>query len=449
MSTETLDLVDSTNEAAPGSAEETVTYLTIHNAAGDRTYALRAEHSLLIGRDPACELRIDEPSVSRKHAKLTVVEGRAHLADLDSQNGTVLGDTRLTGRAQLQPGDVFYIGGSTFIFHEPHALGAWNEHLLPCPNVRAVAADPKTRLFCRELENTARSALNVLLQGETGTGKEVAARALHFSSDRRLAPIIAVNCAALPEALIESELFGHERGAFSGAHATQTGLFEEAHGGTIFLDEVGELSLPAQAKLLRVLETRRVSRLGEGSRERTLDLRVIAASNRDLADEVAQGRFRRDLYFRLAGAKLWLPALRDRRADVPVLAYSFLDEARQQLGREAVSIGARAMALLLEQSWPGNVRQLRHLMELCAANAEGTTLCPRELQARLEPTPMSPRSAPGFRPLEDEVRELEKSRMSAALSATQGNQKRAAELISMPRRTFLTKLKTYGLERFR
>ncbi len=442
MSTETIDLVDF-GFSAPENTQEALTYLTIHQASGDRTLVLREEHSLLFGRDPACELMIDEPSVSRKHAKLMVIEGVAHLADLDSQNGTVLGDQRLLGRARLAAGDAFYIGGSTFIYHRPHALGTWKEHRF----TGVIAVDPKTRMLCRQLESSARSELNVLLQGETGTGKEVAANALHIGSNRSRAPMVAVNCAALPETLVESELFGHERGAFSGAHASQMGLFEEADGGTIFLDEVGELPLVAQAKLLRVLETRRVSRLGDASRERHLDLRVIAASNRDLEEEVAAGRFRRDLYYRLAGAKIIIPPLRERRADLPVLAYSFLDEQRKKLAREPVSLDAAAMTLLLGHDWPGNVRELKNVMERCATGSERSVVCARELKTHL-PNRNTVRSGPSvFRPIDEEVRALEKDRMSAALDATQGNQKRAAELISMPRRTFLTKLKAYGLER--
>jgi transcriptional regulator with GAF, ATPase, and Fis domain len=375
-------------------------------------------------------------------------------------------------------------------------------------------ADPAMSRLYTLVDRLAAVDLPVLICGETGTGKELIASALHArsKSSRRLLPMVTVNCAAIPENLVESELFGHERGAFSGAVATKVGLLEVAHGGTVFLDEIGELALAAQAKLLRVLETKRLTRVGD-VREREVDIRIIAATNRDLDAEVKAGRFRQDLFFRLSGAMLWLPPLRSRKRELQLLAQAFLDEAATRAGREQMQISAAAMARLSAYSWPGNIRELKNTMEYLAAAVLEPVLEPSHLGERLggegalpaapsvaavppapvprQPTPLvssppvaqsggggplrsmedelrelersrlaaalaagerrgaEPAPDPGaigMRPLEEEIRELERNRISAALVATGGNRTRAAKLIGMPLRTFLAKLKQYNLQ---
>jgi DNA-binding NtrC family response regulator len=325
-----------------------------------------------------------------------------------------------------------------------------------------IVADPAmTRLYAL-IERLAASELPVLVSGETGTGKELAASALHHGSARKRGPLVALNCAALHENLLESELFGHEKGAFSGALAAKPGLLESAAGGTVFLDEIGELPAAAQAKLLRVLETKRVTRLGD-VREREIDIRIVAATNRKLDDEVKRGVFRQDLFFRLSGAMIWLPPLRDRPRELPILAQSFLAEACASLDRAPMAISASAMRRLLTYSWPGNVRELKNVMDYVAATVPESGLEAWHLQERLGdagaeistteeslPPALAPATPPTgaaatFRPIEDEIRELERSRMEGALAATGGNQTRAAELISMPLRTFVAKMKLYGL----
>ncbi|HWN68431.1 MAG TPA: sigma 54-interacting transcriptional regulator, partial [Haliangium sp.] len=364
---------------------------------------------------------------------------------------------------------------------------------------KAVLADPAMLRLYELLRRLARSDLPVLVLGETGTGKENAAAAVHHFSARADRPLVALNCAAIPESLIESELFGHERGAFSGATAAKPGLLERASGGTIFLDEVGELPLGAQAKLLRALEVRRITRLGD-VREREVDLRIVAATNRELEDECKAGRFREDLLFRLSVATVRLVPLRQRPREIPVLARLFLGQACSRMGRPIASLSDAVLERLASYEWPGNVRELRNSMEYAAATMAGEMVELRDLPARigghlevvLESRPGDPLSgdagpggavrggavpdhavpgdagaedaAPGeavaggtsasqgegasvetwapehtvrrFRPLTDEVRELERTRMIEALEATGGVQKHAAALIGMPARTF-------------
>jgi DNA-binding NtrC family response regulator/pSer/pThr/pTyr-binding forkhead associated (FHA) protein len=329
-----------------------------------------------------------------------------------------------------------------------------------------VVADPAMVRLYALVERLAASDLAVLVCGETGTGKELAASALHHWSARRDRKFLTLNCAALTETLLESELFGHEKGAFTGAQTSKPGLLETAGGGTVLLDEIGELPLTAQAKLLRVLETKRVIRLGD-VREREIDIRIVAATNRNLQEEVAAGRFRQDLFFRLGGATVWLPPLRDRKRELPLLAQVFLREACAALGRPPMGVSPAAMQVIATYRWPGNVRELKNVMEYAAATVAEQTVQPWHLEniggphgmgARppQPPAPADPGTttgalapAPRFRPIDEELRELEKARMIAALEATSGNQTRAAELIQMPLRTFVAKVKQYGITRRR
>jgi DNA-binding NtrC family response regulator len=318
-----------------------------------------------------------------------------------------------------------------------------------------LVADPAmTRVFAL-LERIAASQLPVLVTGETGVGKENAAFAVHHWS-KRTGAFIPVNCAAIgPESLVDSELFGHDKGAFTGATAAKAGLFESAAGGTVFLDEVGELPLAIQAKLLRALEAKTITRLGE-TRERAIDVRVVAATNRSLDAEVAAGRFRQDLYFRLGGATVILPPLRDRRCEIPLLARAFLADACTRGGRAEMTITPEAMQVLLVHDWPGNVRELRNTMDYVVAAAPDERVEPSDLPERLGgasaaaapvaiPADASVDAKATFRPINEEIRELERRRMAEALAAAGGVKTRAAQLIDMPIRTFTLKLKQYKL----
>lgn len=312
-----------------------------------------------------------------------------------------------------------------------------------------VLVDPAMVRIYEQVQRIARSQLSVLIHGETGAGKELVARALHEWSDRRQHALVSLNCAALPDSLLESELFGFERGAFTGANQAKMGLIEKASGGTLFLDEVADLSLSAQAKLLRVLEERRVLRVGS-TEERPVDIRLVAASHQHLEQAVQRGAFRKDLLYRLRGACITIPPLRERPREIPILARAFLLEFCEQQKKGPLTIGDDAMAQLVSWEWPGNVRELRSAMEYVAATADSDEVqvwhlpqTGRHGNGQTEPLPIEPHTS--FRPLFDELRELERTRMQQALDVAEGVQLHAAQLVNMPVRTFYMKAKQYGL----
>ncbi len=329
----------------------------------------------------------------------------------------------------------------------------WETGELEVGNQRILVTDPRMRKVYTLLRNRlAASNVPVLIQGETGTGKELVASAVHHWSTRSEGPFLAINCAALPDNLIESELFGHEKGAFTGADSARRGLFAEADRGTLFLDELSELSLSAQAKLLRVLESKRVRPLGQ-YRELEVDVRLVAATHRNLSRAVSLGTFRRDLFFRLKGACVVLPPLRRRPVELLELAERFLEQAGFRQG-----LAPEAERMLQTYAWPGNVRELKSAMEYLALVSDGP-IDARSVDDWIHSSSDaaatgsldllyaegSAHSRASFRPLSEEIAELERSRIEQALEAAQGNRTRASELIGMPLRTFSNKLKQYGL----
>jgi two-component system response regulator AtoC len=284
----------------------------------------------------------------------------------------------------------------------------------------------------------------VLLQGESGTGKEVLARAIHLQSPRRAEAFVAVNCGAIPEALLESELFGHAKGAFTGADRARRGLFVEADGGTLFLDEVGELPLPLQVKLLRVLQEEEVRPLGE-SKSRAVDVRVIAATARDLEEEVSAGRFREDLFYRLNVLRVAVPPLRERSQDVPLLVDHFLAHFRGALGKPVHGIAEDALQRLVAYGWPGNVRELENVIERAIILATTDQLTLRELPTNVaHPEPGADVGA-GELSLRLARRAAEIEVIRRALRATRGNRTHAARLLGVSHRALLYKLKEYAI----
>jgi two-component system response regulator AtoC len=590
----TLGAPRTLGDGEPPEADER-RYLLVFESSSSWMYELPRSGEVVVGRFETADLRLSDPSVSRRHARIAMRAGAAYASDLGSQNGTRINGEGVTGERRLASGDVITVCATSLVFYssarrvaarraedaqsfrqrldeeleralryrrsftvvsaigiapsdrpqvteclqtalrvvDRFAFQAASELcvLMPelgsdeaqreaerlvvllraiapevrvgfatCPgnggdvdSVLAIArdaaaaarpgaaagaaaalgtreigdrsitvADPAMSRVWVLIERLAAAEMPVLVWGETGTGKELAAQAVHAWSPRREHRLVPVNAAALPDSLFESELFGYAKGAFTGAGATKPGLVEAAQGGTLFLDEVGEMGLGAQAKLLRVLETRRVTRIGE-VHERAVDVRFVAATSRDLAAEVKAGRFRQDLFFRLSGATVWLPPLRDRKRELPILAQRLCAEASARAGRPVLTISDWAMRVLADYSFPGNVRELRNLIDVVVATVSEPVLQPWHLAGLLQgqggDTPPPADEAPpegatahsvalpsqAFRPIEEELAELERRRMIEALDAARGNQTRAAELIHMPLRTFQTKVRLYDL----
>jgi len=295
----------------------------------------------------------------------------------------------------------------------------------------------------------------VLIHGETGSGKEVIAQAIHEGGSRKKAPLRAINCAAIPQTLLESVLFGHEQGAFTGADKAAPGIFEQANGGSVFLDEIGELAPSAQAALLRVLETKRLMRVG-GHKEIEVDVRVIAATHRDLEAMVEAGRFRQDLLYRLNTMTLRIPPLRERTDEIKALAEKFLKEASTKSGGTVKSIDAKALQALEAYSWPGNVRELRNVIERAVVLAEGKAIQLADLTERVRggrPTQAQPElgevdpSEETSSDYRDRVRKFETELIIRALHKANGNQTEAAKALNLPLRTLVHKIQTYGIKK--
>jgi len=323
---------------------------------------------------------------------------------------------------------------------------------LPPP---ALVGDGEAMQQLRQLiARIAATRSTVLILGESGTGKELVARALHDASPRRGRRFVAINCAAIPPALLEAELFGHRRGAFTDATRDRTGLFEDADGGTLFLDEIGELPLALQAKLLRALQDGEIRRVGDTASIK-IDVRLIAATLRDLADDVREGRFREDLYYRLAVVPLVIPPLRDRAEDIPQLARFFAHRhaARHQLGE--VVLSAQAIEALVRHAWPGNVRELENAIERAVVLADGPSAGPRTVEAEAVTRPGGARGGssvpapavadPAALSIKKASRELEEGLIKRALDVTQGNRTNAAKLLEISHRALLYKMKDYGI----
>jgi two-component system, NtrC family, response regulator AtoC len=413
--------------------------------------ALVEPGSLVVGRGDDCDLAVADALASRRHIVLHARDGGLVVEDLGSRNGTfVVRTLPATGDATagavrervpagttrpLELGAALQIGGALVAIFPAGAL-ALDEPVDPA------VLSPAMRLACDRLDKVAASELSVLMLGETGVGKEVFARRLHARSPRRDGPFLAINCGHTPESLLDSELFGHERGAFTGAIAVKPGLVEAAAGGVFFLDEVGDMPPVLQVKLLRVLQELRVRRLG-ANLDLPIDVRFVAATNRDLAAEVAAGRFREDLYYRLAGMTIVVPPLRERPEELRALTDQLLRRACARDRAEVPAVSPDVYRHLAGHRWPGNIRELGNVI------ARGRVLAGTgpirvdhlSFDVSLDVAPAAPR------PAADTARVAECARIQEVLAACAGNQTRAARELGITRRALIVRLERYDLTR--
>jgi two-component system, NtrC family, response regulator AtoC len=465
--------------------------LVVYTRQNSRVVPLLPNTVLSIGRSTDAAIVVDDASVSRHHARLHVSE-EVEVEDLGSSNGTTLvrnnpmrndestngsiGPMNPNERNRLRPGDVLRVG-SVVLALQVRGRPASGTHAATNP----ILVDPEMLRVHDLVKRAAATELSVLILGETGAGKEVMAETIHRHSRRVSGPFLKLNCAALADSLLESELFGHERGSFTGAHTSKAGLLEATDGGTVFLDEIGEMPLGTQAKLLRVLEERSVIRVGS-TKPRQIDVRFVTATNRDLNKQVNRGAFRRDLYYRINGLTVRIPPLRQRPSELEPLALHFLRQMSVRSGQGDVRIARSAIDRLKQHNWPGNVRELRNVMEraalLCngdSVRAEHIIVEPGDLPEdepdlafdditavfvpgasqpsrtipQLTPTlpggaPM-PQTALPQQPADDTPDE--RTRIVRALEACGGNQTRAAEVLGVSRRTLINRLEEFSLPR--
>jgi len=305
-----------------------------------------------------------------------------------------------------------------------------------------IGSAPKMQEVFKMIERVANTDSTILVLGESGTGKELVARALHFNSRRQFAPFVPVNCSALPENLLESELFGHRRGSFTGAISDKKGLFEEADGGTIFLDEVGSMSAMLQSRLLRVLQEREVRRVGENT-SIYVNVRVVAASNEPLEKRIQEGSFREDLYYRLNVIAIPLPSLRERRDDIPLLVAHFLKEYNRRRKRSVGAVSEAALGLLLDYSWPGNIRELENVIERAVILCDGKTIEPWDFPFTNARTRAGEAAAA---PTEGTLEDVEKAHIMRVLRQVGGHRTKAAQALGVDRKTLRAKIRRYGIQ---
>jgi len=415
------------------------------------------DRPVIVGRDDGCDLTVADARVSAAHLELAPTPDGVVARDLATTNGTFAGDLRVR-EVVLAHGSELTIGGARLRFTYDDVPKRVARREVESFHGLVGASRPMQTLYA-QLEQLSPTSLAILVEGETGTGKELVARAIHAASDRADGPFVVVDCGALTATLLESTLFGHEKGAFSGAHQAKEGLVEAAECGTLFFDELGELPAEAQTRLLRLLEARTYRRVGS-TKEREADIRPVAATHRDVPAMVAAGSFRADLFFRLATARLRVPPLRERLGDVPDLARSLLERLE---GDDAPRLSAAALDALSRRDWPGNVRELRNALEVAAALCRGDTIEPSDVQRPggplpvpgaapaapiTPPTPAPP--TPGRRGLfRDEkaavLDRFEREYLAEVFELNEGNITRSAAMAGLERHHFRALLKKHGL----
>ncbi len=387
---------------------------------------------LSVGRDSTCQLQVSDQFVSSRHARVERKQNSFWLKDLGSSNGTFLNDSRVT-EAALSIGDKIRIGESTFVFTESADFNSqlisknsnWNDHL-------------------KRLSAFARTDFPVLISGPSGTGKEVLARWTHENSPRAKGAFIGINCSALSETLIESELFGHMRGSFTGATHDRKGAFEAARCGTLFLDEIGDLPLSLQPKLLRALENKEIRPVGSDRIIET-NVRILAATHKDLAQAVQNGRFREDLYYRLNVCRIQPPALTDRLEDFECLIYQFAKNLKVRLSFGAVEA-------LKSHKWPGNIRELKNVISRAAAYYPGEHIQPEHIEFLIDKVPKSTMPTEAVHltlPVRSQgpvIKDIEKDMIIQRLVANRGNQRKTAADLGLPKSTLHDRIKTYQID---
>ncbi len=405
--------------------------------AGAEASAAEDATTLTVGTSPDNTLVLSDPTVSRYHLELTRTSHGVVVSDLTSRNGTFVGGVRIE-RATVPPGTRLGIGSTTIVVEDAGDVVA--QPADPAGRVPELIGDSEAMLGVSALvRRLAGVTSSVLIQGETGVGKEVVARALHNASPRRDAPFVVVDCGSMPATLIESQLFGHEKGAFTGADQRRVGAFERANGGTVFLDEIGELPIDVQPALLGVLERRRFCRVG-GSEEAEVDVRVLAATHRDLRSEVNHNRFRADLYYRLAVARIVVPPLRDRIEDIEPLVAHFVEKITGVPGENPL---AGAIPALQRHPWSGNVRELRNVVESALVMGQIHLEGARPVEVD---TTAPPRQVIPYREARAQaLAQFEYDYLSNLIDQCQGNASEAARRANMDRPYLLTLLRRHGL----
>ncbi|MEX1367038.1 MAG: sigma 54-interacting transcriptional regulator [Nannocystaceae bacterium] len=436
-----------------------------------RTLRLPPIGEVTMGRSEAADIQIADPLMSRVHAAIIIkLDEGLFVRDRGSSNGTVVRGDKIEADLEvpIAVGDTIEVGSTVVIVQPEFARAEGLDTASTGPQTEdpgdATLDEGMARVH-KLARRIARSQINVLLLGETGVGKEVMARTIHQVSPRSTGPFVGINCAAVSDNLFESELFGYEKGAFTGATQAKPGLLETAHRGTVFLDEVGEMPLSTQAKLLRVLETRQVMRVG-GLRPRDVDVRFVAATNQNLERDVRSGRFREDLYYRLNGISLVIPPLRERSSELPRLAQRFVDEAARDAGlTEPPLLSSEAQGWMGRYQWPGNIRELKNAVNRAVILASDGIIQPEHLQpesyqprtglgsGRVPMPPPSP-SLEATNPDEDgapldlsEDDLAERQRIIDALASCGGNQTRAAKMLGIARRTLTSRLDKLSIPR--
>ncbi|HWO10228.1 MAG TPA: sigma 54-interacting transcriptional regulator, partial [Polyangiaceae bacterium] len=478
----------------------------VNTGSRSEVYPLFDDTVVSVGRDGDNLIRIEDSSVSRHHLELHATEDGAFVVDLDSSNGTLLMRGSAAGDEESGPGTAHRLPphqpvplrvgqsvrvGPALIVLQIKTRTSQSQLAAGRAGTPPVLVDPEMRRVYDLLSRAAQSEVSVLIFGETGVGKEMMAETVHRRSRRAHRPYLQLNCAALPESLLESELFGHEKGAFTGAHASKVGLLESTDGGTVFLDEIGELGLGTQAKLLRVLEERTLLRVG-GTKPRRISVRFVTATNRDLVRECRDGRFRSDLYYRISGLVVRIPPLRQRLGEIEPLSRHFLSMFCQALEQPEPPLADATLELLSSYDWPGNVRELRNVIERAALVAgrepirpehvmldppisAGRRSAPPDAQTQVisrAPVSTLPRSSgasmvpSGGRPPRSSRRssapasvrtsatppdgaalEEERTRLIAALDSCAGNQTRAAQMLGISRRQLISRIEFWQLPR--